>query len=436
MSSNPDLGHLYHDGNICSVYLKLNVQDQIKTREINAREMKTLDKYSRAMDRAKSVCRINNEWEQNYLRTQLRDIRYKTPSLKKGLRQESQRLKSRRHVPKGGSQLPNIEHNQNVSGSYSTPSYRERQNPVLISSWSVYSNGAPRNRSAPVLGSLDVLREQQEERAENNMLKTKSKSVGLVKKAEQVTKTLHKLYTDAFKRKSKENNTTVLDVLGKESREELEKALFVLRGSHAGDVIEDILNDREYVSKHTVKKSQHNDSSDSSSKSDFDEMINDVFVTQSETKNKRSESFVLNEDDYFKDVFTQDEFSVGSDQRRFYVQQGKRQNPLFPNDTSLSPTSKNMRSGETVLSTDKHVSRGTETDDVAAEVFKRDDAWMMSSTLANASDIDSGPSLRWTDLFKTPELWKQNKKGNTKTSPKALSLVTLTGKRRQTMIKR
>jgi hypothetical protein len=263
------------------------------------------------------------------------------------------------------------------------------------------------------------------------MPKTKSKSVGLVKKAEQVTKTLHKLYTDAFKRKSKENNTTVLDVLGKESREELEKALFVLRGSHAGDVIEDILNDREYVSKHTVKKSQHNDSSDSSSKSDFDEMINDVFVTQSETKNKRSESFVLNEDDYFKD-----DFSVGSDQRRFYVQQGKRQNPLFPNDTSLSPTSKNMRSGETVLSTDKHVSRGTETDDVAAEVFKRDDAWMMSSTLANASDIDSGPSLRWTDLFKTPELWKQNKKGNTKTSPKALSLVTLTGKRRQTMIKR
>ena len=437
MSSNPDLGHLYHDGNICSLYLKLNVQDQIKTREINAREMKTLDQYSRALDRAKSVCRINNEWEQKYLRTQLKDIRYKTPSLTNSLRQESQRLKNERISSESGSYLPNIKHNQSISGSFSTPPFKEKQTPILISSWSVYSNCAPRNRSAPVFGNLEANRERQKEREENNVQNTKS--IGFVKKAEQVSRSLHKLYTQAFERKWKENNTTVLDLLGKESREELEKALFVLRGSRAGDVIEDILNDREYVSKNKVQTSQQNGSSGSSTKSEQSE-ISDDFRTRNNGKSKRSESSDGYDDDSFTEAL-KDEFSLGSDSVKFCGKRDRKDLCRLKethDDIKLSFKPRNSNCGENGSIKYNQMRNNDEMDDIAAEVFKRDDAWMMSSTLANASDVDSGPALRWTDLFKTPEVWKQNKgnRKNIKQTPKALSLVTLTGKRRHTMMKR
>ena len=93
MSLNPKLGHLYHDYSITNTITALDAKEKMKTREINARESKYLERYSCVLDRAKYTCRRRNEWEQRNVRKDLENIKTKTMSLDKSLKTESQRLK-------------------------------------------------------------------------------------------------------------------------------------------------------------------------------------------------------------------------------------------------------------------------------------------------------------------------------------------------------
>lgn len=439
MSLNPHLGHLYHDGNISNVYTALDVQDNLRTREINARETKYLDKYAQVLDRAKSVCRRRNEWEQTCLRKQLKNIETKTPSLAKSLRLESERLKTCR---KDCSNLPDILGNQTANkGNH----HMEQQGRIYVSSWSVYSNSITRNRSAPSSSRAYDDREHIWDKTDIYDVNT------ALKKAERVTKTLHRLYTQTVKRKLKENQMTVLDVLGKDSKEELEKALFVLRGSPAGEVIENILKEKEFVSKKRLQS--HLIAPD---KSDSSEITGDVFITRitsdvtksdsysDETKGLIKSNYVENDKDHF---FTRNDCSETSFRHPVSthalpdVFDNSKKNTLasVSSTSNKSASSGNLNSPEATLSPISLPQNRVSDLLSINDVFRRDEALVMSSTLANASDIDTAPiQVRWTDLFKTPELWKQNKYANSKKVKieKNLSLVTLTGKRRQTMLKR
>lgn len=456
MSLNPEIGHLYHDGYISNMCITLDVKEKLRTREINARESKYLDKYSHGLDRAKAVCRRRNEWEQRCVRNQLKNIKLKTPSLTESLRRESEREQTRQRATCTGLVLPNV-HGKHTTYTMNDYTYggKEIERPVFVSSWSVYSNRMLRYHSAPA--ELDIGNSSDEVQHVTYRYSLKggnrrSKMANNIKKTEQVAKTLHKLYTQNVERKRKEQNMTVLDVLGKESKEELEKALFVLRGTIAGDAIEDILKERERVYKQQEGESVETKMFSMPNSNEHMNRSNDVFVTQINNNAAREVTEVSN--DAFRDV-QNNNLSIGT--HLAYWGDGREGNEhckqsndnmnevgtlkptLYSNTVPIqSDSSDSMR----FTSSDKLLYKRWKLDQEMTnvnEVFERDATWMMSSTLGNASDNGPGRAcLRWTDLFKAPELWKQKKTGNVnnKHRSNALTVVTLTGKRRHTMLNR
>lgn len=427
MSTNPALGHLYHDQSISSALTALNFQEKMKTRTINAREMKHLDKYTRSIDRAKGVCKRRNEWEQKNLRHQLKTIEWKTPSLARSLRTESERQKNLRPSFSAAKLvLPKLHHCDNI---VTTDESNDKvgRHPVYVSSWSVYSNGRAQVRSAPELYRKDSVNELDSRsfhpRYSPDGDDARTRTASFMKKTEQVTKTLHRLYTQSLERKVKEQQTTVLDVLGKESKEELEKALFVLRGTPAGDLIEEILRDKEFVTK------QQNDSNNG------DLGIESGSVDHIEVNEVIEAS---NNDDGILKFQSNCRVDEGMDTNNYDLDNMKTEMidySVLQHGSAISlasvPASKLLRERQSRT-------KSKNASDVN-DMFERDESWFMSSTIANASDTGAIPhGLRWTDIFKTPELWKQNKRRN-KYDPfhkKDVSLVTSTGKRRQTMLKK
>ena len=58
-----EMSHLYHDGARGGPTVELDVREQMRTREVNAREERNFQKVSRSFDRAKLVCEKNTQWE-------------------------------------------------------------------------------------------------------------------------------------------------------------------------------------------------------------------------------------------------------------------------------------------------------------------------------------------------------------------------------------
>lgn len=415
MSLNPELGHLYHDGSIQSVFTALDVQDKLRTREINARETKTLDKYLHILDRAKSVCRRRNEFEQRHVKEELSGIKSKSPTLKSSLRKESMiaknlRLENGRRSTVTGSKLPSL--SVNSADAQDVRSRENKKDIAFVSLWSVYSDGnRVRNFSAPEGRKFTMSRE-------NRILQTcdavkSAKTPSYVKRTEQITSSLHKLFSQSRERKFKESSKTVLEVLGKGSKEELEKALFVLRGTRIGNVIEDILHERQLVTEQPKSKSSP--------------LLSDLSSEESENGDFMEKTDIENNSLVRAEV-PQDSFKVCGMQ--------KSEQTAFGNVEASSsqgfqlPTLKTLSNPGT---------EDNDNDNIDLNKLLKRDKSINSSNFANPSEKSTAaaPPMKWTELFKAPELWKQSQDAKrVKVSPKMLNIVTITGKRRQTMLKR
>ena len=54
---------MYHDGSRGGPTIELDVKEQMRTREVNKREERNLERVSRSFDRAKELCEKNTLWE-------------------------------------------------------------------------------------------------------------------------------------------------------------------------------------------------------------------------------------------------------------------------------------------------------------------------------------------------------------------------------------
>ena len=418
MSLIPGLGHLYHDGNLNNVFTNLDVQDKLRTREMNAREAKSLDKYIHVIDRAQKVCKRRNEHEQRFVREELTGIKWKTQTLKSSLKQESQRMKRQKlHKLYGPDvKLPSIHGVHGSDVTYDVMGYVTKKNLVVVSDRSIYSSGdRARNYSAPE--QRRMLNSRESGLNQSWRCETSARAPSYVRRSEQVATSLHKLFEQSKERKLRESEMTVLDVLGKGSKEELEKALFVLRGTTIGNAIEDILHHRRMVTQKTsTRASKATSISSASSSASRGDSGFDVLSSTTDS------------DDDKVSTTPSGDLSLRLD----YL-------PTETNLLELNSSHSALKRGQELPKIFPKIGSYEEPETELTHMFRRGNS-VGSSVMANASDKSSvakGASMKWTEIFKAPELWKQsqqNKRGTV--AQKTLSLVTLTGKRRQTLLKR
>ena len=511
MSLNPTLGHLYHDYSITNSLTALDAKEKMRTREINARESKQLEKYTYVLDRAKNVCQRQNDREQRYVKKDLVNIKTKTVSLDRSLKKESQRLKLFDDIISDDAP---VKHSRAVTFINSKRLLRNRQQNNFISSKSLYSMVSQEQSNH--------IRESQFEDTKRNDVNSKhvsSKTAKIARKADQVTKSLHKLYTKSLERRWKDGSKTLFDILSYESNEDLERALFVLRGTHAGNLVEDILKERK-LSKRSGSNSHHSQTwSVSSAGSNLSEADN-VFVTELSDRHKgieteeidksshRSSQSIIEKQqseqngsteirqgsnpsalkmvktlqsfDHFErnrveydtsqchrhygeavNKITQqvdaDETKVPEDKIPTELNEGDgkihitdnefkvvKENsdklghvPILKSESNSSDSSDRLvgaNNGINGNATNKWINVADVRLNLTSNFEKQDPDCM--SIIANPSEQEYKPTLKWREIFKTPEVWKLNRNLTTRVKkPKPLTLVKVHGQYRQTMLK-
>ena len=461
MSLNPQIGHLYHDFSITNSYTVLDAKEKMKTREINARETKYLDKYACGLEKAKLIYQNNNEREQRNIRKHLDNIITKTISLDKGLKRESQRLKLFDDVLNEAytktKSAPFTKANQSTKNS-------RRPNFVSAKSlyWNIHLEQRDSERNERIDNAIDL--------KQNVLLPTTTK---LIRKADNITKTLHKLYTKNLERRWKDTNRTISDVLSSETNEELEKALFVLRGTHAGTLIEDILRERVLARRDRSNSygTQNWSLSSSGRSQGLDEQVtDDVFVTEINVRDRVERMMRVKDNKLNTLVQTGQSEALKLHNKFPNIDKGVKSN-------NKSTEWKSPEGNISVESSDDYIGNLNEIDNVKREelivskpllqseslpsvsgetkekeirswinvseinldlneVFKRDDPDSMSSTIVNPSENEYVPTMKWREIFKTPEVWKQTKRVVQKMKkPKPIGLVKVHGQYRQTMLK-
>ena len=227
MTINPTLGHLYHDFSISNAYTALDAQELFKTRQRNAREKRQLDEFTRTLNKAQDINLRRLELEELSVRNQLEDIRLRSPSLRSGLRQQSvRRTKSFCVI------------NDVSDGLLSSASHSKCASsiPSRISS-------SPNSRTSHAsTGSADFPL-------------YRSKSQMYVRKVNNVTKSLTKLYDKQQRRKIERE--VLLQNVRKDNEELLEKSRVYFKDSDITHDLENILGgsckpDEERLNQTTV----------------------------------------------------------------------------------------------------------------------------------------------------------------------------------------
>ena len=493
MSLNPKLGHLYHDHSISNSYTVLDAKEKMKTREINARESKYLDKYTCVLEKAKYICQRKNNWEQRHLRKQLESINTKTMSLDKGLKRESQRMKLFDDV------LNEEDSRSSRPATFiNTRLLRNRQRNNFISSRSLFSNVSSEQQNSVKQSKIN---DEINGRYGDNSKYVLSKTEKLVRKADQVTKSLHKLYTRNLEKRWKDANRTIIDVLTSESNDELQRALFVLRGTHAGNLIEDILRERELSKRARSETYERQKWSLSSNNSDGLEQET-VFITEINIKdgseilkrmkdkkastpvNERKHKELCKMKDRDENDCTCDaqNISDGTEKRNGKLPESEKlqesysaepengavhHDEDFVMDSCRYETKARDNVGSYREETESTRDTSSESDSfdrhekgyqTYASGFKADNSkkWisvadvhldlhsisekgspdLVSSTIVNPSEREQVTTLKWREIFKTPEVWKQNRRAvQSVKKSNAISLVKVHGQYRQTMLK-
>ncbi|XP_060072793.1 uncharacterized protein LOC132552621 [Ylistrum balloti] len=364
MSLIPEIGHLYHDFSISNAYTALDAREQLRTRQLNAREDKHLGKYTEVLDKAKDICKRRREWEEDTLRRQLRVLQMKTPSLDRGLRQETERLRryetsmtSRNNTAGRGmqSRMTSVSEKATLY-SHQWPSHTMMSSPQSSLSRRGVESRRTFTRSTDSSSGSNTRSDQNTE-----------SQVNFMRRAERVTKELHKLYRRHGERKS--SNQHLTDLLKDNNRELLMKARIFFKDDEATAVLESILSGDHSKRKNGVQFRKDNG---------------------------------LYPDNEYTDMLT----TVNNDTTTGLDRDSSRDPTLMPLLNDVSDT----------------------------------ESGPASSTIANASDNESlinRGRTKWTEIFKTPELWKMYTDRNTskKKQDAVSSLVTITARYRRTMVR-
>lgn len=221
MTINPTLGHLYHDFSISNAYTALDAQELFKTRQRNAREKRQLDEFTRSLNKAQDINLRRLELEEISVRHQLNDINLRSPSLRTGLRKQSLR-RSQSFSIASPSTLSSAFQSKCASAAPSRVSYSSSQN-------------SGTSQSSAGSGEFQLNR---------------SKSQMFVRKVNNVTKSLSKLYEKQQRRKVE--RAILLRNVRKDNEELLQKSRVYFKDSDITHNLEEILGETCNISDETV----------------------------------------------------------------------------------------------------------------------------------------------------------------------------------------
>ena len=410
MSLNPVLGHLYHDSSFADIGIRLDATEQLRIRQRNAREDRQLGKYSRTLDRAKTICQRRYQWEEQEVRNQLYTIKSKTPSLERGLQRESERhsryeesmSNKRRHLISRVSTgtRTSCSTSSNVTGGHATVSSK-------VSLHSSSHGGHFRSSEsvrlpASISAHSYAISEDDGYHSDANASKG---NVSYIKKAENITKSLHKLYRRKKERQAA--NKYLMEYVRSDNKELLMKARVFFKDTEAANVLEKILSE--------------NDGQEG--KGDLPLVIPPTFGVEGT-----------------------EQINIKSYPKRIYINEIK----LTQNDdqSNILPEIQSNQNLETNHCMSMALGNFDENEDKRLEHFthgeKDYDTNIVSSVLVNPSVSSeanfeaTNRHVKWSDSFGVPELWRlyyeKQKLANAKEERKT-SLVTLTARYRRSLVR-
>ncbi|XP_033735068.1 uncharacterized protein LOC117323749 [Pecten maximus] len=366
MSLIPEIGHLYHDFSISNAYTSLDAREQLRTRQINAREDKQLGKYTEVIDKAKVICKRRREWEEDSLRRQLRVLQTKTPSIQRGLRQETERLRRYESSMMSRNSTSGLRiQSRMTSVSEKATLYSHQWPSHTMMSMPHSSRSRQGGESRRTFTSSTDSSSGSTARSDHNT----ENQVNFMKRAERVTKELHKLYRRHKERKS--SNQQLIDILRVNNKELLMKARIFFKDEESTAVLESLLSGEQSEQKNV--KFQRD------------------AALFSEEENENNHMLIADSSDHGLIP------AVGKDS--------------FKDHSVIRQDNSDTESGP------------------------------VSSTIANASDNESHAMqgrTKWTEIFKTPELWKMyvnDRNTRNKKQDAVSSLVTITARYRRTMVR-
>lgn len=443
----PELGHLYHDSSISNSSVILDAKEYLKTREINAREQRHLGQLSKYLDRAKTASEKVKNHEKWCVRESLRALHIKTPTIEKGLQRETERLRRmRERYQEELSPVSNGVHGSRVPSGYSRSAsdfmfmpYSERSsrlsrlNPSIFpklsspavavtSPGSVYHSTTLPSRQRFSSSSCKADRKFYLKKAVPvGKPKPQNSGANFVRRADHVVKSLHRLYRRFIEREEKQRGKHIFDVLDPSSQGILDRARMVLGHEATNEMIalfSNIVNDSQSEEDNldmlSVFSEIHNGDGNAA---DTDRVIGDRDTTGTRVPSLDTQSAgnIIGED---KDVES-------------YVALGK--NIPRPDKSS----------GRVTFS---RKTNSSNKDEQRAKGFcKRADSManimnmLHSKVLMGHRGQGEGLAKGGTQLSLSRALWQQqsgNVHRDSPKSPKATSVVTLTGKYRRSMLNR
>lgn len=216
MALNASLGHLYHDGNINDMCIRLDAKEHLQVKERNTRESNYLGKYIRTVDRSKRVCMRLREWEQEMTRKQLDTINTKTQSLEDYLKKEGDKLRRCKETfLDTSSPVKRIrDYHSHIGGRFQLP-------PTTTETTENVSLWLPPKNSFTTPEDIKV--------------QSLKRRVGII------TKSLRKMYSENTKRRNEVLSQSLEEIIGTDAKKELDKAKVILKATSAADEVDAML---------------------------------------------------------------------------------------------------------------------------------------------------------------------------------------------------
>ncbi|CAC5378886.1 unnamed protein product [Mytilus coruscus] len=399
---NFGIEHLYHDADISSNFTSLDAKEKMRTRQAHAREEKQLKRFNTTLQRAHTVLIKRQDWEKNNIQQELHIIKLKTPSLDKGLKKEEEA-----ELIKRTRKLPAITKSSNslVKSNFSDSS----------------SNGSTTHRSNSFRRHGTITSVDLRYSAEVNFMSSVETNPPIevvtvyMKKADVVTRNLHRLY----KRKQERNSyiKEAVKIIRQNNSVLLDEANVYTRNK-------ELLKDLELY-----KQKQR-----SSSEKTTDREIRDIDEAST------SVSFEANNKD---DNSINKEGNIVNKKGNIISKEGNivnKKGNIKNKEGNIQNAERNVNSDQVIIE-DSTISSEVVSYDIRDDITVLPDVEPASSVVANPSESDSDiddKNAKWTDIFKIPEMWKVfdgRKKVKQITKPPPPALVTLRGKLRKTLLR-
>ncbi|VDI42255.1 Hypothetical predicted protein [Mytilus galloprovincialis] len=378
---NFGIEHLYHDADISSNFTSLDAKEKMRTRQAHAREEKQLKRFNTTLERAHTVLIKRQDWEKNNIQQELHIIKLKSASLGKGLKkeEEAELIKRARKLPaitKSSNSLVKSNFSDSSSnGSTTQRSHSFRRHGTITSvdlRYSAEVNFTPSVETNPPIDIVTVY----------------------MKKADVVTRNLHRLY----KRKQERNSyiKEAVKIIRQNNSVLLDEAKLYTRNK-------ELLKDLE------LHKQKQRSSSEKTTE-------REILVVD-----KASTSVTF-------DGNNKDDFSIN------------KEDTILIKKGNIINKEGNIQNAEVKIDSDIDISSEEVPNDIIDDVTVLPDIEPASSVVANPSESGSDfddKNAKWTDIFKIPEMWKVfdgRKKVKQITKPPP-ALVTLRGKLRKTLLR-